>query len=357
MAHSHDSSHQDKISQAIRVTEEVYGKYDSTSSSSATKGSWTPQPYDENKGRYLWTDAFGVCNFLTLFHETKDEKYLIQAEALITNVHHVLGKNRSGTKRLGQATEENPLLGGLRIGKVAPEGDRDGDGQYFHYLTKWMFALNRMSIAKHEPHYNLWAIQLAQAVHPHFVHRVNDKLRMFWKMSIDLSKPMVRSEGNLDPYDGYVTYRLLQQTAHDDSILKKEIAEMNEMVQQKYQHYFSDDPLDLGEALWLQHWFANEEWATSIRHASLRSLERLWKIDYFSKSNIYRLAFREFGTSIGVQVTEEAIGTWQQRVAELNEHWSRSLYSRDRDITPVMFCTSLLPGVMNRNYHSQNPKI
>lgn len=36
---------------------------------------------------------------------------------------------------------------------------------------------------------------------------------MRWKMSVDLSRPWVRSEGNLDPIDGYVTYRLVQEAA------------------------------------------------------------------------------------------------------------------------------------------------
>lgn len=36
---------------------------------------------------------------------------------------------------------------------------------------------------------------------------------MYWKMSIDLSRPAVRSMGNLDPYDGLVTCTLLQQAA------------------------------------------------------------------------------------------------------------------------------------------------
>lgn len=37
---------------------------------------------------------------------------------------------------------------------------------------------------------------------------------MYWKMSIDLSKPHVYSEGNLDSYDGYITYRLLRELSN-----------------------------------------------------------------------------------------------------------------------------------------------
>jgi hypothetical protein len=44
------------------------------------------------------------------------------ADHLIQNVHDVLGKDRDGKKRLGNATDTEPLKGGLRIGKVEPEG-------------------------------------------------------------------------------------------------------------------------------------------------------------------------------------------------------------------------------------------
>lgn len=51
-------------------------------------------------------------------------------------VHGSLGSDRQGRRRLGKATDEEPTLGGLRIGKVHEEGHPDGDGQYYHYLTK-----------------------------------------------------------------------------------------------------------------------------------------------------------------------------------------------------------------------------
>lgn len=106
------------------------------------------------------------------------------------------GHDRRGRNRLGQATAEHPLLGGLRIGKEHEEEHPDGDGQYFHYLTKWMFALNRMSLATSNPAFNAQAVELAQAVFPHFVtKRDSDRPRMYWKISIDMSKPVVSSEG------------------------------------------------------------------------------------------------------------------------------------------------------------------
>jgi hypothetical protein len=108
--------------------------------------------------RYLWTDAFAVCNFLELFRRTGDQRYRQYATQLIDNVHQVLGRHRDDDMRSGwisgldEASERrHPTAGGLRIGKPLKEREAgepiderlewDRDGQYFHYLTKWMHAL------------------------------------------------------------------------------------------------------------------------------------------------------------------------------------------------------------------------
>jgi len=299
----------------------------------------------------LWTDAFGVCNYITLYYETGETNYLDRADALITDVHDTLGKERSGKSRLGNSTDENPLLGGLRIGKVDPEGSRDGDGQYFHYVTKWMFALNRMSIAKGDRKYNSLAVQLAESTYPHFVYNRNtNHPRMFWKISIDMKNPAVPSEGNLDPYDGLVTFKILQETSGKADTLQQEIAELQRMVNNKFQHYDSDDPLDLGESLWISHWFPSEKWSETLASKSSSSLEDLWNQGYFDAPLRYRLGFREFGTTLGTQVHPAVRDRWKDRVSKLNQFWASSLYSRDKDITPVMYCASLIPGVWMKDY-------
>src|SRR6516162_11852029 len=71
--------------------------------------------------RYLWTDAFAVCNFLELLRRTHDEKYLRYAMELIDKVHQVLGHYREarpaaktlgtvGATGLGAAIESLALL-------------------------------------------------------------------------------------------------------------------------------------------------------------------------------------------------------------------------------------------------------
>jgi hypothetical protein len=51
-------------------------------------------------------------------------------------------------------------------------GHPDGDGQYFHYLTKWAFALAALAEASHDSKYLDWALELVQRMHPAFVCKV-----------------------------------------------------------------------------------------------------------------------------------------------------------------------------------------
>lgn len=60
---------------------------------------------------------------------------------------------------------------------------------------------------------------------------------MIWKASIDLSRPAVPSQGNLDAYDGYVTYRIVQAVAGNQDVLSGEIADMRKMVEKRYQRW------------------------------------------------------------------------------------------------------------------------
>ncbi|KAJ9625527.1 hypothetical protein H2203_004284 [Taxawa tesnikishii (nom. ined.)] len=264
---------------------------------------WTPPPMKEgHRGRYLWTDAFGVLNLITLSKETSHPHYLNYATSLTHTVHETLGRTRDLSSRLPGATDASPLSGGLRIGKEDAEGS-DGDGQYHHYLTLWMFALNRLSVVTRDRNFNDQAVELAKAIHPRFVYnRDSARPRMVWKMSMDLSRPLVRSEGNLDPIDGYVVYKLLQQTAGGD-VLKEEIADYKKILDTKWRDYSSSDTLDLGMTLWTAHWFAgDEEWASGLANAAERDMRDLFEEDRYLDHDIRRrLAFREFGTCLGIR--------------------------------------------------------
>ena len=186
--------------------------------------------------RYLWTDAFAVCNYLELYRQTEDERYKQLALRLVDQVHHILGRHRDDDPRVGwisgldeQKGEQHPTRGGLRIGKplnerqpTDPFDERlewERDGQYFHYLTKWMHALYQVSRATGDFTYHRWAVELARAAHAAFTYMPSSsgQKHMYWKMSIDLSYPLVSAMGQHDPLDGLVTYTELQGIIPKDS--------------------------------------------------------------------------------------------------------------------------------------------
>ncbi|TFK49004.1 hypothetical protein OE88DRAFT_453149 [Heliocybe sulcata] len=320
--------------------------------------SWVPPPaIGGHRGRYLWTDGFGVVNFISLVRLTADTYYLTLAERLIERVHDVLGRTRDGSRRLPGATDEEPLKGGLRIGKIKETGP-DGDGQYFHYLTVWMFALNRMWLISEELKYNDLAIQLARAVHPAFVvDRDSTRPRMYWKMSMDLSRPLVRSEGNLDPIDGYVVYSRLQRSGLGND-LQEEVADYKKIVEAKWRHYGSCDPLDLGMTLWTTHWLVDdprEEWAAGLTRRALGDLRDVVVSRYFDAPLSSRLAFREFGTALGIRCHsgEEDL---QELAKKITKTWENEIledYDPEDElgpITSVMYVAAAFPGAFMNGF-------
>ena len=48
------------------------------------------EPENSNPKRYLWTDAFAVCNYLGLYNKTNNKVYLYIALRLVNQVHHTL---------------------------------------------------------------------------------------------------------------------------------------------------------------------------------------------------------------------------------------------------------------------------
>ena len=112
--------------------------------------------------------------------------------------------------------------------------------------------------------------------------------------------------------------------------------------------YTAHDTLDAGEALWLAHFYPDLEYSRQLKEKAGKAVELLWKRGEFSGFPAHRLAFRELGTTMGVQMHPDLWRTWKGRVEGLHAFWREHLTLRDNDITPVMFCTSLLPGLFRR---------
>jgi hypothetical protein len=355
--------------------------------------------------RYLWTDAFAVCNYLELFSRTKDKTYLHLALRLVDQVHHTLGQHRIDDPRTGWISglslrdgELHPTRGGLRIGKSFCERgpneyynaqkEWDRDGQYYHYLTKWMHALNRIGQVSGNKDYTTWAIELAHAAHAGFTHLLPDggRKRMYWKMSIDLSYPLVLSMGQHDPLDGLITYNELQLTVarefgqSNPPDLIQEITDMTDMC--RGLDLFTDDPLGIGGLLadasgFTQLIILGGPHYTGLLESILDSARE--GLESFTGSNSLklpasrRLAFRELGLSIGLSGVEKlheliknntdifgstnplqhpvhAILEYVPLKEKIEQFWldpknrKFSTWIEHREINLVMLATSLAPG-------------
>jgi hypothetical protein len=277
------------------------------------QGIWPTGP------RYLWTDAFGVLVMVTLYRERNEDKWLDEAEGVVAEVNRVLGR---------------PV--GLRIGEAPERG-----GQYYHYLAMWLFAL--WQLGAHRPVYRERAVALAREIHPYFVR---PGVGIHWKMKEDLSGPWPGyGLGALDPFHGFVVYRLLDPVG-----LRSEIAELEALVRHAAPTLQVTQDLGLGMLLWMSHVFPAESWATTVRRMALRGLDRLW-VDppgYFCREPghpMTRFAFTNFGIAIGLQ----AVGATPDRVRRLNTHFEGYRSGDEYDtnaITHVMACSARLPGAL-----------
>ncbi|KAH8910048.1 hypothetical protein BR93DRAFT_449581 [Coniochaeta sp. PMI_546] len=310
-----------------------------------------------HRGRYLWTDAFGVLNFLTLAGtgtseppDRRKEAYLVLAGRLAETVHDVLGRTRDGVSRLPGATDGAPLAGGLRIGKVEEAGP-DGDGMYHHYATLWMFALDRLGLATGEGRWAELAVQLGRASSRSFVRREGGRLRMVWKVGVDGRTVLVPSEGHLDAATGFVVYRLVQRGAErfgvGERVLEREIEEYRELMGREGRMAASRDALDLGMGLWMCHFFRGEDWAVRLGEESLRRVPAVLK-GVMARGAERRLAFREFGTCLGVGCWGGGDEEVEAAVHEILTFWEKHMEaSTDEDLRPisyVMYAAALIPG-------------
>ena len=277
--------------------------------------------------RYLWTDAFALHNLLDLYRETGDPSYRRLATDLIDQVHGVLGRYRTDDARTGwlsglpeEEGAQSPTRGGLRIGKPLPERgpaepfdealEWDRDGQYFHYLTRWMDALASAAVILGEPRYERLARDLALAVFPRFLVRSSsgDPVGLAWKMSIDLSRPLVAGMSPQDALDGYVTFRRIDSGGQEERAadLEEEIAILRDLSARG--GWGTADPLGTGGllmsafelALLPDRTPAEERLVGDLLAGAAAGLEAYLSQEPLRAPASRRLAFRELGLAIGL---------------------------------------------------------
>ena len=364
-------------------------------------------PAAQHPRRYLWTDAFAVCNFLELFRQTADQQYRRYEIELIDQVHQVLGRYRDDDVRRGwisglddESGRHHPTLGGLRIGKSLRERaldepfdeglEWDRDGQYFHYLTKWMHALCRAASITGDPKYAKWAGELAQKSFEASLRRSasGDTVGVYWKMSTDLSRPLVPAVGLHDALDGFITfwetrYAIATMQDHlevDD--LRQAIETLSALCQHK--DWTTDDPLGLGGLLFdacRLCQLLRDEYVTEIllleevMQACRNGLTALLASRYLDRPTAPRLAFRELGLAIGLKalpivahtvkrdssrfasrpllpriielllpyesLSGDIIRVWLPHAQHQEEGWQAH-----QDINDVMLATALIPNMV-----------
>jgi hypothetical protein len=354
--------------------------------------------------RYLWTDAFAVCNFLGLAQATGEQHHTELALRLVDQVHHTLGRHRDDGPRSGWLSglnadegERHPTRGGLRIGKTLPERgpdqpvderlEWDRDGQYFHYLTKWMHALDQVTHATGRPSFNLWARELAKTAFDAFTYLPSPTgpRYMVWKMSIDLTRALVPAMGQHDPLDGYITCLELLSTATAlpappaGPKLGNEIGQFAAMLDNG--DWTTADPLGIGglltdayrvDGLLRLGAISDEHLYENLLAAALTGLQYYADSGELRRPAKYRLAFRELGLAIGLHAAQylwqaadseathpfldhkgrirlQALIQYAPMGDEIESFWREpahrrtGAWSEHRDINEVMLATSLAP--------------
>jgi hypothetical protein len=342
--------------------------------------------------RYLWTDAFAVGNYLGLYR-AGERVALDSAKRLVAHVHRTLGRHRRDDPRTGwiSGLAENegsahPTRGGLRIGKRLPERGPEAsfdeqlewerDGQYFHYLTKWMHALAGVAHVADEGVCLRQAIELARAAHAGFTYtpRAGSGPRMVWKMSIDLTRPLVPSMGQHDPLDGLLTFHELRRGAlrfgwsAEAESLEGPIHDMRTMC--AGMGWATADALGIGGLLCdvyrLVQLSAEDDSVDGgllrcLLHDCTVGLSAFARTGRLHAAAAERLAFRELGLAIGLRATArlvergvsgrdlDALRRFVPLADDVEQFWLDSghrateAWRAHRDINEVMLATSLMP--------------
>ncbi|MFM1822174.1 MAG: hypothetical protein RI967_440 [Planctomycetota bacterium] len=332
--------------------------------------------------RYLWTDAHAVFALVGLhlagfppqgaapeilaFEGLRPERApsappgagaLDLAVALARSVHEVLGRFAPDDPRSGWISglsdrdgARTPCVAGLRIGKprleraVAPDRTSAGggtgggtqvdpiddpaewerDGQYFHYLVKWMHALDRLARATGDVAWCANGAALARVACERFLLSDGRGPRLAWKMSVDLSRPVVDSSGLHDALGGLVACLALRDSMEGlarrsgrtipGNWFEPEIALLSEICAREGS-WRTADPLGAGELALdlatLDRLAAGgcadaQAWRARVADACASSLRAVPLDAILAWPPSRRLAFRELGFALGVGALADA---------------------------------------------------
>ena len=246
---------------------------------------------------------------------------------------------------------------------------------YLHYATRVAFALATLARATRDPASAASAVDVLSSVATASLEDApggSPAPFFHWKVGPSLDAPRSRAPvrvGGLDAFDVAVTARVVgdaaasvaaargappppsipPQLAHvvaaADAMVAARLASPRALVS-------AGDPLDAGCAAVLAAWASHLSlhWAPRLAADAASALSSLWRDGAFAGPSNTRLAFREFGATLGAQVaaagSERAVAEWRPRVAAVHSFWAAAgrLTAHDSDISPLMFASSMVPG-------------
>eukprot|EP00755_Sulcionema_specki_P020866 Sspe_Gene.72991::Locus_43803_Transcript_1_1_Confidence_1.000_Length_1313::g.72991::m.72991 len=270
-------------------------------------------PAHSERGRHLHIDSIGLCNFTSLYlYYDRPEGFLLRAKALVDHVHNVLGRHRrlqlgvDETQRLGDATDEEPLVGGLRGGKVMGEDRAAGDGQFWYPTMLWAFALNRLAVASGEGVYNELAAQLLVSSAPSFLVRpITDggkqgtAVSVHPRISIDRARALPGKYRVSDPLVGAFVCGLVSHSLPDNGKFQSAARSLGKLEARLTRMWLETtdadreelmaDPLQVGDALWVASWGAKRPWGKLASTVGRKGLEEL----AFSSKPVWEQPFQQ----------------------------------------------------------------
>jgi hypothetical protein len=232
-----------------------------------------------------------------------------------------------------------------------------------------------------------WAVELGKVAFEKFARRSGsgEVVGVYWKMSTDLSRPLIPASGLHDALDGFITFRevlhagakSLDKTAATD--LNETIESLSVVCQQR--DWTTDDPLGLGGLLFDacrlcqligEQRPSDARLLQEIMDACRRGLMALLAGRHLNRPLAHRLAFRELGLAIGLRALpviadtittsrirsrpglqgavelllpyeslgEEIIRIWLPYAQHQDKNWQAH-----QDINDVMLATALIPNL------------
>lgn len=213
-----------------------------------------------------------------------------------------------------------------------------------------------------DPAYEALAVAAARRAHPKFLQGAGTERPRIWgAMNADLEDPTDRAEGNLDGFWGFVSYDMLNSTSPDTtaSVLKLEAEQVEKVVKATYMDFVSNNPQELGEALWLASSSRIEcaWWAKTLKDRALGFLDTLWGQGYFTAEKKFRRAGPELWVCFGLSTTYGLSEDWKGRAAQLRATWKDdALSGKLSEEDQLAYCLATFPGTAWRGYRSDPTK-